>query len=552
MYTAELIWSRYPSLLESSDADGGSAVAVLTYLRRILDSLDHPELVHMILQYLLALQDYSVASPRVPRSPAAVKRRQSLMTMNAPDKDEDRLNPSLFNLVDLVLGSTNSQNSQTVIAALKLTTVVLGKNHGYALGSLIKVMHLHHTEPHRTVGALDFELETYLNLAIGLAGEEGVDEAYETHLKDMQSMLESHPCSLKAIALPAMFTKSQGYFDTTESAARDVEPHYLLPEDPLFQSLIGLLRRFLTNHVETNLALTETLVSLGTCSQLRLEGWLSVDPADYRFDDTAPETTEQTIDNFQDMRTASRLPTWTLSATPRLLACLQQLQAQVNALQADIPDWDEHVRNRKNAFRFHEEMHDTMKTSTPQTKPARQSLDLPAGSWTPQIPKHVLEIAATPSRTQSPRGRKETLSELKSTATTSPAPSRISRQAGSPARGLSPMRASHGSSRQTTLFSDIDANLSDLKKSEFFKRRIRFRHPVGAQTVEVMLSKYQPPPADSDDTTAGAHQDSEPDDVREASLLQIITNVVILQEFVLELVAVMQIRATLFNEVKLG
>jgi hypothetical protein len=551
VYTAKLIRSRYPSLLESSDADGGSAVAVLTYLRRILDSLDHPELVHMILQYLLALQDYSVTSPRVPRSPAAVKRRQSLMIMNAPDKDDDRLNPSLFNLVDLVLGSTNSHNSQTVIAALKLTTVVLGKNHGYALGSLIKVMHLHHTEPHRTVGALNIELENYLNLAISLAGEEGVDEAYETHLKDMQSMLESHPCSLKAIALPAVSSKSQGYFDTTESAARDVEPHYLLPEDPLFQSLIGLLRRFLTNHVETNLALTETLVSLGTCSQLRLEGWLSVDPADYRFDDTAAQTTERTHVGFQDMLLASRLPTWSLSATPQLLACLQQLQAQVNALQADIPDWDEHVANRKNAFRFHEEMHDAMKTSTPQ-KPARQPPDLPAGSWTPQIPRHVLEKVATPSRTQSPRGRKETLSELRSTPTTSPAPSRIGGQSGSPARGLSPMLAPHGSSRQATLFSDVDANLADFKKSEFFKRRIRFRHPVGAQTVEVMLSKYQPPPADGDDTTVGAHQESEPDDVREASLLQIITNVVILQEFVLELIALMQIRATLFNEVKLG
>jgi hypothetical protein len=114
------------------------------------------------------------------------------------------------------------------------------------------------------------------------------------------------------------------------------------------------------------------------------------------------------------------------------------------------------------------------------------------------------------------------------------------------------MLAPHGSSRQATLFSDVDANLADFKKSEFFKRRIRFRHPVGAQTVEVMLSKYQPPPADGDDTTVGAHQESEPDDVREASLLQIITNVVILQEFVLELIALMQIRATLFNEVKLG
>jgi hypothetical protein len=62
-----------------------------------------------------------------------------------------------------------------------------------------------------------------------------------------------------------------------------------------------------------------------------------------------------------------------------------------------------------------------------------------------------------------------------------------------------------------------------------------------------MLSKFQPPPKEpSDDATAV----EEEDDVREASLLHVITNVVILQNFVLELVALMQVRASLFNEVR--
>lgn len=66
-----------------------------------------------------------------------------------------------------------------------------------------------------------------------------------------------------------------------------------------------------------------------------------------------------------------------------------------------------------------------------------------------------------------------------------------------------------------------------------------------------MLSKYQPPPKDdADDTTAGAEKEAKKDDIREASLLHIITNVVILQEFVLELVALIQVRASLFSEVR--
>lgn len=542
---------RYPSLLESSDADGGSSVAVLTYLRRILDALDHPELVHMILQYLLALPDHRL-SGKMPRSPAAVKRRQSLMLINHGEKDDDRLNPSLFNLVDLILGSTDSRNSQTVTSALKLTTVILGKNHSYGLGSLIKVMNVHYKEPHRTVGALNIELETYLNLAISLAGEDGVDEAYETHLKDIQGLLESHPCSLKTISLPPKSSQSPGYFDAADANVREVYQHYLIPEDPLFKSLTDLLLRFLTNDVETNLALTEAIINLGTCSQLRLEGWLSVDPADYHFEDNIPETIVFSNDSLRDVYMANRLPMWNASATPQLLACVQNLHAQVAALRGDIPDWDEHVVNRKNAFRFHEEMHDAMKQAAMQPKAVQQLPEAP-GSWTPQIPKHVLESSATPSRTQSPRGRKDTLSEQRSSQGSSPAPSKFGGQTlvGSPPRGPSPLPAAQGGKRQTTLFSDIDANLAGFRHSDLLRRRIRFRRPAGSQDIEVMLSKYQPPPKErSDDATASAETNGDQDDVREASLLHIITNVVILQEFVLELVALMQIRASLFNEVK--
>jgi hypothetical protein len=547
-------FGRYPSLLESSDVDGGSAVAVLTYLRRILDALDHPELVHMILHYLLALPDYAATSPRVPRSSAALKRRQSLLMLNALDKDDDRMNPSLFNLVDLVLGSTESRNPQTVIAALKLTTVILGKNHGYALGSMIKIMDVHQKEPHRTAGALNAELETYLNIAIGIAGEGGVDDAYSTHLKDKLSLLESHPCTLKALALPTTPIKS-GFFDS-EVGPREVGPHYLVAEDPMFKALLDLLLRFLTNDVETNLALTEAFINLGTCSQLRLEGWLSVDPADYHFQDGDEEPEQFSNENLRDMYRANRQPSWDSSATPPLLACLQSLQAQVDALRGDIRDWDDHVANRKYAFRFHEEMLDAIKASPTPAKPVKAPAESPAGSWTPQIPKYMLEGSTTPSRTQSPRGRKEGL-EAKHTPAASPAPSKLggATLVGSSSRGDSPLAAPRAANRTTTLISDVNANFAAVTNSEVLKRRIQFRRVAGSQTVEVMLSKYQPPPKDGDDdadATAGAEADNvtHEDDDREASLLHIITNVVILQEFVLEIVALMQVRASLFSEVK--
>ncbi|KAL6174232.1 hypothetical protein ACJQWK_00371 [Exserohilum turcicum] len=520
----------YPSLLESSDADGGSSVAVLTYLRHILDALDHPELVHMMLQYLLALLDYGAST--APRSPAAVKRRQSLMLLSAAEKDEDKFNPSLFNLVDLVLGSTASRNPQTVIAALKLTTVVLNHN--------------------RTIGSLNKELELYLGIAVDFAGLEGVDEAYDCYLKDVLSLLESHPCSLKTIGIPPMSAKNQGYFDSAEASAREVDAHQLVPEDPLFQSLLDLLATFLTNDVETNLALTEAIITLGTCSQLRLEGWLSVDPADYHFEYDNSEPESFSNENLRAMYMAERFPTWNPSATPQLLTCLQQLQAQVNALRSDVKDWDEQVANRKNAFRVHQDIVEESKISTPQSKATRAPSETPAGSWTPQIPKHVLDPPQVPSRAQSPRGRKEALSASRNTPASSPVPSRYGGQTlvGSPGRASSPLPVQQVGTLQPSLMSDVDASIAQIRMSQFGRRRIRFRRAAGSREVEVMLSKFQPPPKEPSDDAKDDAEETEEDDIREASLLHIVTNVVILQNFVLELVALMQVRASLFNEVR--
>ena len=47
------------------------------------------------------------------------------MLLNGSKQEEDSMSPSLFNLVDLILQSADSSNPQTVIAALKLTTVLL-------------------------------------------------------------------------------------------------------------------------------------------------------------------------------------------------------------------------------------------------------------------------------------------------------------------------------------------------------------------------------------------------------------------------------------------
>ena len=101
---------------------------------------------------------------------------------------------------------------------------------------------------------------------------------------------------------------------------------------------------------------------------------------------------------------------------------------------------------------------------------------------------------------------------------------------------MSPLPAPQAvNKRQTTLFSDIDANLASVKNAIALRRRIRFQRVAGKQEIEVMLSKYQPPPKDDTDENGNGDESGvkEEEDIREASVLHINTNVIIFQEFVL-------------------
>ncbi|KAL9071993.1 MAG: hypothetical protein Q9157_005280, partial [Trypethelium eluteriae] len=264
---------RYPSLLESSDVDGGSSVAVLTYLRRILDSLEHPDLVHMILQYLLALPEPAPSRPAPPpRSPTTEKRRMSLMLLKEPEKEEDKLSPSLFNLVDLIINSLSSKNTQTVITALKLVSLILDKDHIYAVSTLVRSMPCRNKSPQRTVGALDAEVDAYLALAEGVGGDQELEEAYGDHLSDIQMVLETHPCSARFLIPPMINNPNLNQHPTSGLCLKPVDIHYLSNDDPMFTSLLRILETFFTNNVETNLGLTDAIINLASCPCIRLEG----------------------------------------------------------------------------------------------------------------------------------------------------------------------------------------------------------------------------------------------------------------------------------------
>ncbi|KAJ3510428.1 hypothetical protein NM208_g15529 [Fusarium decemcellulare] len=276
----------YPSLLESSDIDGGSSVAVLTYLRRILESLDHPDMINLILHYLLALPD-SVSSKRPGSSSSVSKARKrksmDLATMLA-EKSDPTATPLLFNLVDLILACLRSRNQQTIHVTLQLVSAILKRHHRYAVITLLRTEILPIQNTVRTVGAQEQEVEYIMSLAGAIGGDDNFDEVYQAVLRDTMSRLESHPCSLKLVA-PRVSTSNQRLPDSLPGAPRDVGEHTLRPDDPLLNALLDLLETFFVNPVETNLSVTETLVDLAICGFMKIEGWLTRSPNSYKYEE---------------------------------------------------------------------------------------------------------------------------------------------------------------------------------------------------------------------------------------------------------------------------
>jgi hypothetical protein len=98
---------------------------------------------------------------------------------------------------------------------------------------------------------------------------------------------------------------------------------------------------------------------------------------------------------------------------------------------------------------------------------------------------------------------------------------------------------------------DLLSDIVESANTEVYTRRFRFPLDLAAAAAAEGAASA----ADGEESGVNAETEEHggADDVdggREASLGHIITNIVVLQEFVLELVAVMQVRASMFDEVK--
>ncbi|KAL4791536.1 Retinoic acid induced 16-like protein-domain-containing protein [Aspergillus venezuelensis] len=492
----------YPSLLESSDVEGGSTAAVLTYLYRILTSVEQEDLVQRILHFLLASTSDSDAQIAEKKKNMSASRRKSLDVLTAFSEEAARPSPTLFNLRDLALLGLQSANPQTVLATLRLLTVILQRHSSFAR-FLIRTVPGQHAKQ-RTVGALNAELGQLMTMATSIMNVPSLDESYGNYLKDATWILESR-------------------LNISPNNDSEFLPLELRQEDPLILELLDCLESFFTNPVIVNLALTEALMSIASSHLMALDGWLLVDPAKYTYPEPDGVSREAMADILEQVQSVYREPSWSSSDAPALTAVLRGLVDQVQEWRKQVPDFDILVAARRGLLHEYDEPSGNADQipGTPSTRPA----DRPSSTAlrTPQIG----------SDSPTPRGR------------------RGLRDLTSPQRSLvgSPLR------EPTTFHTPPPPEPTESRNAvaeELRKRLSTPFYPVQSctkpeNTPEADAQEQEPEQTDQATESAITDGYQKPKNAP-ASLGHVLTNVVILYEFLLEISAVVQARGTLFEE----
>lgn len=502
----------------------------------MLETLEHPDLIHMILHYLLAMQESPQTRPPMPpRSSTASERQSSLLLMTRPIDEDDVLEPALFNLVDLILGSLQSTNPQTVLAALKLSTTMLSRHRTYAALTLLRTSNASTGDSSRTIGSLNAEMEDLLELAARVGSGQGLDDIYAAACEDLRPLMEAQ--------LPNDDRLNNNAQDSDSARAAKImtktnKLHIIAVDDPFSSIICSLMESFLTNSVYVNFALTETVTSLASCSNVSLEGWLAVLSSKYQYDPATSEgasvssySGSEWIDEEEKaallaLRLCNRQPHWAKVDTPRLVSVLKSVEGQVEVLRSQYPDLDDMLAKRKEILRG------SANDSSSQTSTAMQSL------LAAQVPRSDSSLAKIPQRASSTglgspsKARRRSTASHQRAAAASPALGRLSIslfRPPPPSLPNSPTQAALDKAEQRVTGSE----------AQLLKRRVQFP-----------LSRNSNPTEDGDGAVDREVADEAGAAPATASLSHVLTNIVILQDFVLELVAVMQMRALVFDEVR--
>lgn len=502
-----------------------------------------------MLHFLLALPGLPASRPVTRDATSERPKPRATMALEHFRKQQDALNPSFFSLVDLILATLQSTNSEAITAGLRLVSIIMRQQHQYAIGSLVRVLPAKQSSPRRTLGVLVQDTSELIQLAEEIGGAHINNDSYDNSLKDALAMIESHDCSK---VHPSLIMLNGNGSESSESNPRVTKPavykHRLRMDDPLMLALLSLMDQFFVNEIEVNLVLTEVLAHLASCPYVCLEGWLAAEPSvsqtiidaqsiqnasfdgtELYIEDDEKELEQQRIRAYEK---ACQIPHLKPKHQPSLVMILHKLRDDLEHATSTITDFNELVASRKRAFEGAAEMEDDASKSSPAFSRRAKSPGSPrsplasvkdsmgspkdrsiTGMMSLGLPPIFELIAGKPKTTASP---------------TKPLSTRTSHS------NIEPLSSAPSTRPEGEVLSPTVA--PPVQPEQEFN--------VFEQSVTFALDE-------SGSLTPLDHENTDPFDVNQdhpkATLSRVLTNVIILQDFTLELAAIMQVRAGLFD-----
>ncbi|OAD03050.1 hypothetical protein MUCCIDRAFT_38872 [Mucor lusitanicus CBS 277.49] len=250
----------YPSILECSDADG-SSVAVISYIDLILQIVQQPDLASVMVGFLMEETDdeEQIVQKLVMATPTSFKGVELDFKSTPYFTAAER-----FTLKDLIFTRLKSSSQPTVIATLKLLKTLIVKHCRFSDRLLSTVPDNEQqataaaAPPSTNVSHHIREIQLYFSLISAIDrvhADDILTIGYEDYLEDVKTTVE----------------QDHSILPTTQPPVRQ----RIRSTDTLLQLLLGLLSHFFAQSSELNLALTSVISALALCPYRSLEGWIS-------------------------------------------------------------------------------------------------------------------------------------------------------------------------------------------------------------------------------------------------------------------------------------
>ncbi|KAG9002633.1 hypothetical protein FRB90_011347 [Tulasnella sp. 427] len=263
-------------------------------------------------------------------------------------------------------------------------------------------------QPDTTISTQLTEQKMYLNLVQKIDGGESLDTfstKYDHYLADAIENIRCHDCSGSARS------------SKTRSRAR----HRLLPSDPLIGALLQSLRTFFSHSPEYNLALTGVIAEISSCPERSLAGWLTLAPKEeignawsmqgssfeprIRDEDSDGEQSDDAhVDDM--LRAENRALGFDYrlkeqAAMPVLYTIFSGLVAQFDRYRAMVEDLDVLLLERRKGLLFSENLSDALNI----TLDVDQQINVSRPPSTPTSSSRAGSRPETPPATTTPKAK---------------------------------------------------------------------------------------------------------------------------------------------------